>query len=47
MALLRSLLFALIFYPGTLLIVLTIIAVSPFGQRPVRGVVHAWALAKG
>ena len=43
MALLRSSLFALLFYPGTLLIVLTIILVSPFGQGPVRRVVHAWA----
>ena len=43
MAWLRSLLFALLFYPGTLLIVLTILAVSPWGQRPVRAVVHAWA----
>lgn len=43
MALLRSLLFALLFYPGTLAYVLTIFAVSPFGQRPVRAVVHAWA----
>ena len=43
MALARSSLFALIFYPGTVLIVLTIFAVSPFGQGPVRAVVHAWA----
>ncbi|MEO6113627.1 MAG: lysophospholipid acyltransferase family protein [Sphingomicrobium sp.] len=42
MALLRSSLFALLFYPGTLLIVLTIILASPFGQGPVRSVVHAW-----
>lgn len=42
MAVLRSSLFALLFYPGTLLIVLTIILVSPFGQGPVRRVVHAW-----
>ena len=43
MALIRSILFALLFYPGTLLIVLAIFAVSPFGQGPVRKVVHAWA----
>ena len=43
MAALRSGLFALLFYPGTLLYVLTVIAVSPFGTAPVRRVVHAWA----
>jgi hypothetical protein len=32
MALLRSLLFALLFYPGTLLYVLTVIAVAPIGE---------------
>ncbi|MGI8932073.1 MAG: lysophospholipid acyltransferase family protein [Sphingomicrobium sp.] len=42
-ALARSLLFALLFYPGTLAYVLSIFAVSPFGRRPVRAVVHAWA----
>ena len=31
MALIRSLLFFLLFYPGTLVYVLTVIAVSPFG----------------
>lgn len=40
---LRSALFALIFYPGTLLYVLTIIAVIPLGAGPVRYWVHAWA----
>ena len=44
MALARSLLFALIFYPGTLLFVLAIIAATPFGDRPVRRLVHRWAL---
>lgn len=39
----RSLLFALLFYPGTLLYVLTVIAVSPFGDAPVQSVVHAWS----
>jgi 1-acyl-sn-glycerol-3-phosphate acyltransferase len=44
MAFARSLLFALIFYPGTLLFVLVIIAATPFGDRPVRRLVHRWAL---
>ena len=39
----RSILFALLFYPGTLLYVLTVIAVSPIGDRPVQAVVHAWS----
>jgi len=43
MALVRSILFALLFYPGTLLYVLTVIAVSPFGDAPVQSVVHAWS----
>jgi len=43
MPLLRSLLFTLIFYPGTLIYVLTVIAVSPFGAAPVRRVVHGWS----
>ena len=43
MDLVRSLLFALLFYPGTLLYVLTVIAVSPFGDGPVQTVVHAWS----
>ena len=36
MAAIRSALFALLFYPGTLLYVLSVIAVSPFGAAPVR-----------
>ena len=44
MALARSLLFAFIFYPGTLLFVLAIISATPFGDRPVRQLVHRWAL---
>jgi len=40
---LRSTLFALLFYPGTLLYVLTVIAVSPIGEAPVQRVVHAWS----
>ena len=43
MAVLRSLLFFLIFYPGTLIYVLTVFAVAPFGTPPVRKVVHGWA----
>ena len=40
---LRSILFALLFYPGTLVYVLTVIAVAPIGDRPVQAVVHAWS----
>lgn len=43
MAFLRSLAFALLFYPGTLAYVLSVIAVSPFGSGPVRRVVHGWS----
>lgn len=43
MTVLRSLLFALLFYPGTLIYVLTVIAVAPIGDRPVQAVVHAWS----
>jgi 1-acyl-sn-glycerol-3-phosphate acyltransferase len=43
MDLLRSLLFVLLFYPGTLLYVLAVIAVSPFGDAPVQAVVHGWS----
>lgn len=43
MAALRSALFALLFYPGTLVYVLTVILVSPFGDRPVQATVHAWS----
>jgi len=44
MAIIRSALFALIFYPGTLLYVLAIMAVSPWGSGPVQRMVHRWAL---
>lgn len=43
MTFIRSLLFSLLFYPGTLLYVLTVIAVAPIGDRPVQTVVHAWS----
>ena len=41
--LIRSLLFALIFYPGTLLFVLAGLAASAFGTAPTRRVVYGWA----
>ena len=43
MAWIRSALFHLLFYPGTLVYVLGVIAVSPFGDRPVQAVVHGWS----
>ena len=43
MTLIRSLLFALLFYLGTLLYVLTVILLSPFGDRTVQAIVHAWS----
>lgn len=43
MAALRSILFNLLFYPGTLVYVLGVIFVSPFGDRPVQATVHAWS----
>ncbi len=39
----RSLLFALIFYPGTLLYVLSGLAAGLVGTAPMRAVVHGWA----
>ncbi len=43
MAGLRSALFALLFYPGTLVYVLGVILFSPVGDAPVRRIVHAWS----
>ena len=43
MAALRSAVFAAIFYPGTLIYVLTILGAVPFGERAVQNRVHAWA----
>lgn len=43
MAALRSFLFALVFYPLTLLVCLTALIVAPFGAAPLRAVVHFWA----
>ncbi|QIL01535.1 1-acyl-sn-glycerol-3-phosphate acyltransferase [Sphingomonas sinipercae] len=42
MRLLRSILYAAIFYPGTALFVLAGISASLFGTAPMRGVVHGW-----
>ena len=41
-AALRSTLFALLFYPGTLVYVLGVIIFSPLGNGPVRTIVHGW-----
>jgi 1-acyl-sn-glycerol-3-phosphate acyltransferase len=43
MALVRSLLFVLLFYPGTLVYVLAVILVSSVGDRPVQATVRAWS----
>lgn len=43
MQVLRSVLFVLLFYPGTLLIVLFGFVAAPFGQRHLRRVVHGWS----
>jgi 1-acyl-sn-glycerol-3-phosphate acyltransferase len=43
MALLRSLLFNLLFYPGTLIHCVAVVAVSPIGAAPVQAVVHSWS----
>lgn len=43
MALVRSLLFALLFYPGTLIYVLGVIFFSPLGDRVVQRIVHGWS----
>ncbi len=43
MSVVRSLLFNLLFYPGTLIHVLGVIAVSPLGSGPVQAIVHSWA----
>ena len=39
----RGLVYALIFYPATLLYVLGCMVASLFGTKPMRSVVHAWA----
>lgn len=43
MPLLRSILFTLLFYPGTLVYVLATLAAGPFGSGAVQAVVHGWA----
>ncbi|MDP9086799.1 MAG: 1-acyl-sn-glycerol-3-phosphate acyltransferase [Pseudomonadota bacterium] len=43
MSLVRSLLFNLLFYPGTLLFVLAGLAIFPVGEHPMQVVVHGWA----
>jgi 1-acyl-sn-glycerol-3-phosphate acyltransferase len=43
MSVVRSLLYAAIFYPATVLWVLAGIGASPFGQRPTLAVVISWA----
>jgi 1-acyl-sn-glycerol-3-phosphate acyltransferase len=43
MDLLRSILFTLLFYPGTLVYVLGVIVLSPFGTPVVRRIVHGWS----
>jgi 1-acyl-sn-glycerol-3-phosphate acyltransferase len=43
----RSLLFALVFYPGTLLYILACFLVMPFGSRPLRSAVTAWTRFHG
>jgi 1-acyl-sn-glycerol-3-phosphate acyltransferase len=43
MTLIRSLLFTLLFYPGTLVYVLGVIIFSPFGDLTVRAIVHGWS----
>ncbi len=43
MTLVRSLLFALLFYPGTLAYVVTVILLSPLGDRVVQHIVHGWS----
>jgi 1-acyl-sn-glycerol-3-phosphate acyltransferase len=40
---LRSLLYALVFYPGSVLYVLAGVALLPFGRGPVRRVADGWA----
>ncbi|HET7708961.1 MAG TPA: lysophospholipid acyltransferase family protein [Sphingomicrobium sp.] len=43
MPLVRSLLYALIFYPGTLLYVVAGLSIGLVATRPMRAVVHGWA----
>jgi 1-acyl-sn-glycerol-3-phosphate acyltransferase len=43
MALVRSLLFNLLFFPGTAIHCLGVLAVSPIGSGPVQAIVHSWS----
>jgi 1-acyl-sn-glycerol-3-phosphate acyltransferase len=43
MIVIRSLLFALLFYPGTLAYVLAVILLSPLGDKTVQAIVHGWS----
>jgi len=43
MSALRSVLYFLIFYPGTVLYCIAALIAARFGQRPIRRVIHAWA----
>lgn len=43
MIVIRSLLFALLFYPGTLVYVLAVILLSPLGDKTVQAIVHGWS----
>ena len=47
MSLVRSTLFALIFYAGSVIYVLVCFAAMPFGRRPVRAIADAWARFHG
>ena len=42
MALLRSAIYALVFYPATAVFIVGCLLASPFGREQMRGVVHAW-----
>lgn len=46
-ALVRSILFALVFYPGTVIACLAALVVAPFGQRPLLDVARGWARFHG
>ena len=43
MALVRSILFNLLFFPGTAVHCLGVLAVSPIGSAPVQAIVHSWS----
>ncbi|WP_346774094.1 lysophospholipid acyltransferase family protein [Sphingomonas sp. HDW15A] len=43
MALIRSILFNLLFFPGTAIHCFGVLAVSPMGSGPVQAIVHSWS----